>query len=108
MNLDQEELINIKAIARLMPESQARNHIFLLLAHIDAQAGQIGALKERLTETTARQLDVICKYDDMEGRCTMGDTGWCNGCKQKDRMRALARKQLAEDEKLKSAGVTWK
>lgn len=51
-----EELDGIKAIARLLPESQTRNHIFLLLAHIDTQAAQIEALKEKLVESEARRM----------------------------------------------------
>ena len=51
-----EELDGIKAIARLLPESQTRNHIFLLLAHIDTQAAQIAALKEMLVEERAQVL----------------------------------------------------
>lgn len=51
-----EELDGIKAIARLLPESQTRNHIFLLLAHIDSQAAQIATMKEKLVEERAQVL----------------------------------------------------
>ena len=51
-----EELDGIKAIARLLPESQTRNHIFLLLAHIDTQAAQIATMKEKLVEERAQVL----------------------------------------------------
>ena len=53
-----EELDGIKAIARLLPESQTRNHIFLLLAHIDAQAAQIAALKEKLIQERGKYIAV--------------------------------------------------
>jgi len=51
-----EDLDGIKAIARLLPESQTRNHIFLLLAHIDTQAVQIESLKEKLVRERAENL----------------------------------------------------
>ena len=53
-----EELDGIKAIARLLPESQTRNHIFLLLAHIDSQAAQIEALKEKLIQERGKYIAV--------------------------------------------------
>lgn len=53
-----EDLDGIKAIARLLPESQTRNHIFLLLAHIDTQAAQIEALKEKLIQERGKYIAV--------------------------------------------------
>ena len=68
--MNQEELINIKAIARLLPESQTRNHIFLLLAHIDTQAAQIEALKKE-----ADCSDIVQALED--AGIPMGDGEQC-------------------------------
>lgn len=86
-----------------------QNELFELRKGKDAQEAisdlmaQIDALKEKLVEERAKQIEVLCKYDDMEGKCVMGDTGWCAGCKQKDRIRGLARQQL----KAEMPGVEW-
>lgn len=65
-----EELDGIKAIARLLPESQTRNHIFLLLAHIDTQAAQIEALKKE-----ADCSDIVQALED--AGIPMGDGEQC-------------------------------
>lgn len=80
-----------------------------LLAHIDTKAAQIEALKEKLVEERAHVLagrgnllwEPLPKEDRPDGLypalTIRGKTYWRN----------QARQQLAEDEKLKAAGVRW-
>lgn len=67
-----------------------------LIAHIDAQAAQIEALKETLVSVTTTSI-WRASYDSLEGKFTISDVD----------ARKLARQCLAEDPKLKAAGVTF-
>ena len=108
-----EELDDIKAFARLLPESLSRNKIFLLLAHIDSQEHQIenrnlmiGMLQEAISTQTSK-IEVLkeklvsmmtttiwkASYDSVTGKYTISDI-------DADRM---ARQQL----KAEMVGVEW-
>lgn len=67
---------------------------------LDVAHDRIKRLEDWLVEVHAKHIPMTCRYDDMEGRCVFEDDGWCKNCKQKDKMRGMAREQLQAEGKL--------
>ena len=121
--MNQEELINIKAIARLMPESQACNHIFLLLANIDAQAATIENLKAALGEAKLDRVNFASACQEQIEALKeklVEEVAWSHfneerlGARQDvsfsdvaEEYRRKARQQLKADLDLQKVGVEW-
>lgn len=118
--MNQEELAKIKQMwakcrgrtIRVVDQDQMdrltfemHNKVPDLLAHIDAQADQIEALKALLIDDRCKCIILIEKL-----KVVANDPKWMEkGMKKSlDEYMDEARKQLAEDEKLKAAGVTCK
>ena len=76
-------------------KEELRARCELLLAHIDAKAAQIEALKEKLITETAYHLYYKCQGDCCRMICSAGSH------------KEEARQQLKADPDLQAAGVKW-
>jgi hypothetical protein len=60
---------------------------------------RIEELEKALIEERAAHIEMPCRHDAMMTACDFSgtDTGWCEGCIQKERIRQKARDQLTSE-----------